>query len=70
MTSGPCTGASLMLVSQFLFGGGGILEKGKKITVLSFFSPSVQFARWAHLHRFLSVRPSGLDHKSDLSVWR
>ncbi len=35
--------------------------------VLYFFSPPVQIGRWAHMHRFLSVRlfvcPSGLDQK-------
>ncbi len=39
------------------------------LTKQTLLSPPVQFARWAHMHRFLSVcpsvRPSGPDQKSD-----
>ncbi len=32
---------------------------------ISFLSPPVHFAQWAHMRRFLSVCPYGLDQKSD-----
>ncbi len=35
---------------------------------VEFLSPPVHFAWWAHMRRFLSVRLSGLDQKSDLKI--
>ncbi len=35
-----------------------------KVNILIFLSPPVHFAQWAHMHHFLSVRPSVC-----LSVW-
>ncbi len=33
----------------------------------AFLGPPVQFAWWAHTRRFLSVRPAGLDQKSEIN---
>ncbi len=35
-----------------------------KIECVSFLSPPVYFAQWAHMRRFLTVPLSGLDQKS------
>ncbi len=35
------------------------------LMISSFLNPPVHFARWAHMHHFAAVRPSGLEQKSD-----
>ena len=69
LINSDCDGAQYNVVCLSAQWGPMSVRSGGHPRHFSFLSPPVQFAQWAHMHRFLSVRlsvcPSGLDQKSD-----